>query len=102
MEIFNSAHDLRVVIRKLDEEIVDTRATSIEVEDALGRFTVTADGAPALASLVPSTIVVRKRDGSEVHVEGSYGTLTAAGGQARIILREAALRRVDPPMKVAV
>lgn len=101
MEIFNSAHDLRVVIRKLDEEILDVRATALEVEDALGRFEVTADGAPALASLVPSTIVIRKRDGSEVRVTSSWGTLTAAGGQARIVVREASISFTEP-MKVAV
>ncbi|MEM9694511.1 MAG: hypothetical protein AAGA56_18320 [Myxococcota bacterium] len=101
MEIFNSARDLRVVIRTLNEELIDTRATELEVEDALGRFSIMAGSEPSLASLIPSVVIVRKRDGSEVQVKMSWGTLTAVDGQARIIARDAEVAFIEG-MRLAV
>lgn len=97
----NSAQDLRVVIRTLSDEVLDTHAGELEVEDNLGRFTVTADGDPALAALVPSEIVLRKRDGAEVRIRVGWGTLTAAAGQARLVVHDADVSYVEP-MRIAV
>jgi F0F1-type ATP synthase epsilon subunit len=94
-------NDLRVVIRTLSEHLLDTYASELEVEDNLGRFTVTADGDPALAALVPSEITLRKRDGGEIRVRVGWGTLTAAGGQARLVVHDADVTVVEP-MRIAV
>ena len=95
MEIFNSRKDLRVVVRTAWATIIDTPASEIEVEDAIGRFTLRADGDAALAALVPSMIVVRKRDGSEVHLDAGWGSLTAAAGQVRIVVSDCAAQHVE-------
>lgn len=97
----NNGNDLRVVIRTLSHEVLDTHAAELEVEDNLGRFTVTADGDPALAALVPSEIALRRRDGGEIRVRVGWGTLTAAGGQARLVVHDADVTVVEP-MRIAV
>ena len=101
MEIFNSREDLRVVIRTPGAAVIDTRVTELEVEDALGRFSIVAGGDPALAALVPSELVLRKRDGGEIRVEVSWGSLTAVGHQARIVVESARVRYIEP-MRIAV
>ena len=89
MDIFNSAQDLRVVVRTASKSVVDTSATEVEVEDTLGRFVITAQGEPALTALVPSEVVVRKRDGSEIHLSINWGSLVFVGNQVRIVADEA-------------
>jgi F0F1-type ATP synthase epsilon subunit len=101
MEIFNSREDLRVVIRTPTASVIDTHVTALEVEDALGRFTVVADGEPALAALVPTELVLRKRDGGEIRVEVGWGSLTAVGHQARIVVDSAKVRYIEP-LRIAV
>lgn len=96
MEIFDSHKDLRVVIRTPYETILDTRACEVELEDAAGRFTLRADGEAALTALIPGDLVIRKRDGSELHLVVGYGSLVALGGQARIVVRHATMRFVEP------
>ncbi len=101
MDIFNSAHDYRVVVRTPTRAVLDTSATEIEVEDTLGRFTISSKDEPVLAALVPCQVVVRKRDGSEIHLTISWGTLVVAGNQVRIVARNARARFVEP-LRIAV
>jgi F0F1-type ATP synthase epsilon subunit len=101
MEIFNSAHDLRVVVVTPSSQIIDTHVEQLEVEDQFGRFIVTAADGPTMAGLVPSRMVLRRRDGSEIHVKLSYGSLTAVGRQARVVLRDASVQYVEP-LQIAV
>jgi F0F1-type ATP synthase epsilon subunit len=101
MEIYNSAKDLRVVICTPDRRVLDVPAIELEVEDAVGRFTLTANGDPALAAVVPSTMILRKRDGSELHIEVTWGSLTAASGQVRVVVNDCSVVYVEP-MRVAV
>jgi F0F1-type ATP synthase epsilon subunit len=96
-----STNDLRVVIRTPSSLLLDTTASELEVEDQLGRFTVVAGGDPALAALVPSELTVRHADGSELRVQISWGSLTAVGNQARLIVESAEIVRVDA-MRMAV
>ncbi len=100
MEIFDSHKDLRVVIRTPEAAILDTRAREVEVEDVVGRFTLRADEEDALSALIPGEIVIRKRDGSELHLDVGYGSLTKLGSQARIVVKHAELRFVEP-MRIA-
>lgn len=96
MEIFDSTQDLRVVIRTPTSAVLDIHVTSIEVQDHLGRFEVKVGGDPVLTALVPSDLVLHKRDGGEVHVTVGWGSLTAVGAQARIVVNGARVRYVDP------
>lgn len=97
----DNGNDLRVVIRTLSDHVLDTQAQELEVEDNLGRFTVTANGEPALAALVPSELVLRKHDGGEIRVRVGWGTLTAVGGQARLVVHDADVTVIEP-MRIAV
>jgi hypothetical protein len=45
--------------------------------------------------------VLRKRDGGEIRVEVSWGSLTAVGRQARIVVESARVRYIEP-MRIAV
>ncbi|RLB63832.1 MAG: hypothetical protein DRI90_05970 [Deltaproteobacteria bacterium] len=101
MEIFNSAEDLRVVIRTPSAELIDTRAIQLEGEDTLGRFTLRGKGDPVLAALVPSELRLLKRDGSEIHVTVSWGSLIAVGQQVRIVVNDAQVRHLAP-LRLAV
>ncbi len=101
MDIFDSTKDLRVVLRTPSSLLLDTRASSVEAEDHLGRFELRVDSDPALAALVPSTLCIRKRDGSELLVEVSWGSLAKAGDQVRLVVREARIRRIEA-MRIAV
>jgi F0F1-type ATP synthase epsilon subunit len=101
MDIFNSAQDLRVVVRTPTKSVLDTSATDIEVEDTLGRFVITAQAEPALTALVPSEVVVRKRDGSEIHLSISWGSLVFVGNQVRIVAEQAKARYVEA-LRIAV
>jgi len=100
MNIYDSTKDIRIVIRTADELVVDTFASTIEVEDAMGRFSVTVDEA-ALAAITPSVVVLRRRDGSEVLVDVGWGTLTAVGSEARIVVDRAEATFFEA-MRVAV
>jgi F0F1-type ATP synthase epsilon subunit len=91
-----SLDDLRVIIRTPDHTALDVHACELEVEDPHGRFIVTAHGDEALAALVPSTVVVRQRDGHEIHVHVSWGSLTAAGGEARMVVSACSVVHVAP------
>jgi hypothetical protein len=94
-------NDLRVVIRTPNSLLLDAIASELEVEDQLGRFTVVAGGEPALAALVPSTLVVRKADGSEIRVQITWGSLTAVGNQARMIVESGDVH-LGEPIRIAV
>lgn len=96
MEIFNSAEDLRVVIRTPTAELIDTRATQLEAEDTLGCFTLRANGSPVLAALVPGELRLLRRDGSEIRVTVSWGSLIAVGHQVRIVVNDARVRHIAP------
>ncbi len=85
MMIYDSTKDIHVVIRTLHRTLIDTVACEVEVEDHWGRFTLRG-GDAALAALVPSTIVVRRRDGSEAHLAVTWGSVTAAGNQVRVLV----------------
>lgn len=100
MMIFDSAHDLHVVIRTAHTVLLDTIATELELEDQLGRFTLRS-GEPSLAALIPSEVVVRRRDGSEARVDVTWGSLTAVGSQVRIVVRSGDVRETEP-MRMAV
>ncbi|MEM1030053.1 MAG: hypothetical protein AAF928_11435 [Myxococcota bacterium] len=108
----DTGRDLRIVIRTPDRVVVDTVATHVEVEDTLGRFVVD-DLSPNLAALTPSEVTVVRRDGSRVSVQVGWGTLTAVGTEARLIVDRAAVTAValpasapsrvtEPPMPLAV
>ncbi len=100
MKIYDSTKDIRIVIRTHEETVVDTFAASIEVEDRMGRFVVNADEA-ALAAITPSNLILRRRDGSEVIVTVGWGTLTAVGHEARIVVDRADATFIEA-MRVAV
>src|SRR5262245_16477099 len=100
MMIFDSAHDIRVVIRTPWELLLDTVAMEVEVEDTQGRFTLRA-GDAELAALVPSSVIVRRRDGSEIHVDVTWGSLTAVGNEARLVVRGGEVRHIEP-LRMAV
>ena len=100
-EIFDSKHDVRVVLRTTNKILSDSYATSIEVEDARGRFTVDATTKPTMVALVPSEILIHKRDGSQLRARVSWGSMTAVGNQVRIVAENAKLSYVEP-MRMAV
>jgi len=100
MNIYDSTKDIRIVIRTHEETVVDTFVSSVEVEDTMGRFIVTADE-PTLAAITPCNLVLRRRDGSEVIVSVGWGTLTAIGSEARIVVDRAAATFIEA-MRVAV
>ncbi len=101
MEIFDSTQDLRLVLRTPSRTLLDTRVCWLQVEDHLGRFDLSVNSDPALAALVPSTLCMGKRDGSELLVEISWGTLAKAGDQVRVVVRDARITRIEP-MRLAV
>ncbi len=101
MEIFNSVEDLRVVIRTPSAALIDTRAMELEAEDHLGRFTIRAKGSPVLAALMPGELRLFKRDGSEICVTASWGSLVAVGKQVRIVVNDARVRYLAP-LRLAV
>jgi F0F1-type ATP synthase epsilon subunit len=94
MMIFDSAQDLHVVIKTPHAMLLDTVACSVELEDQLGRFSIEG-GDAALAALVPSEIVVRRRDGSEARLQITWGSLTAVGSQVRIVVQHGDVREID-------
>jgi F0F1-type ATP synthase epsilon subunit len=96
MEIFNSKRDLRVLVVTPSEQIIDTHVEQLEVEDQFGRFIVTSGAEPLMAGLVPGHMVLSRRDGSQIHIKLSYGSLTAVGGQARVVVRDADVQYVEP------
>ena len=100
-EIFDSKHDVRVVLRTTNKILSDSYATSVEVEDARGRFTVDATTKPTMVALVPSDILIHKRDGSQLRARVSWGSMTAVGNQVRIVAKNAKLSYVEP-MRMAV
>ena len=94
--IFDSYRDVRVVIRTTNRVLVDCRAAKLEVEDARGRFTLDAASPATMVAVVPSDILVHKRDGSCLRIHVSWGSLTAVGSQIRIIARDAHVVAGDP------
>ena len=94
------AEDFHLIVRTPHRLLLDTICSQIEVEDHMGRFDV-VPGEPALAALVPSEIVVRRRDGSEAHLDISWGSLTAVGRQVRIIVENATISETEA-MPIAV
>jgi F0F1-type ATP synthase epsilon subunit len=94
MMIFDSAQDIHVVIKTPNALLLDTVACAVDLEDQLGRFTIEG-GDAALAALVPSEIVVRRRDGSEARIDITWGSLTAVGNQVRIVVRSGEVREVE-------
>jgi hypothetical protein len=101
MEIFDSMKDVRVVIRTPWAHVLDTRAIELEVADTHGAHMLRADREPQLLALVPGEIVLRRRDGTEIHVTVSWGSLTAMGRQIRIVVERAKVRYVEP-LRIAV
>lgn len=92
--IYDSTRDIHVVVKTPTCVLLDTLACEVEVEDKLGRFTVAA-GDAQLAALVPSEIVVRRRDGSACHIDVTWGSLTAVGHEVRIIVHAGAVSEVE-------
>ena len=90
----DSAQDIHVVIQTPQTLLLETIARELEVEDQLGRF-ILHSGDAALAALVPSRIVVRRGDGSEAHVDVTWGSLTAVGSQVRIVVRSGAVSEIE-------
>jgi F0F1-type ATP synthase epsilon subunit len=88
-------------VRTPNKAVLDTSATEIEVEDALGRFVISAQADPALTALVPSEVVVRKRDGSEILLTISWGSLVFVGNQVRIVAKQAKARYIEA-LRIAV
>ncbi len=86
MMIFDSAQDIHVVIQTPHQVLLETVACELDVEDQLGRFTI-REGDAALAALVPSEVIVHRRDGSQARVTVTWGSLTAVGNQVRIVVR---------------
>ncbi len=102
-EIFHSNKDVRVVLRTSNRILVDCHAVHLEVEDARGRFGIDSRTDPTMVALVPSELVVHKRDGSQLRVQVSWGSLTSVGNQVRIVARKARVEYVDAmPMPIAV
>ena len=50
--------------------------------------------------MVPSIIVIRKQDGSELHLQAGWGSLVAAAGEVRIAVSDAAIECIEP-MRIA-
>ncbi len=101
MEIYNSAEDLRVVIVTPSAPLIDTRATQLEVQDNLGLLTVHPRQSPVLTAVAPGELRLYKRDGSEIRVAVSWGTLTVLGQQVRIVVNDAQVRHIAP-LRMAV
>jgi len=101
MEIFDSTADLRVVIRTPSTPLIDTRATQLEVEDNLGPLTIRTEDTPVIAAVAPCELRLLKRDGSEIRVTVSWGSLIAVDQQVRIVVNDAQVRYV-PPLSMAV
>ena len=55
---------------------------------------------PVLTALVPGGLRLYKRDGSEVRVTVSWGSLIALGQQVRIVVNDARVRHL-PPLSMA-
>ncbi|MBW2456096.1 MAG: hypothetical protein JRI68_16375 [Deltaproteobacteria bacterium] len=101
MEIFDSSEDLRVVIRTPSAPLIDTRATQLEVQDNLGPLTIRIKDSPVLTAVVPGELRLYKRDGSEIRVAVSWGTLVAVGQQVRIVVNDARVSYFAP-LRMAV
>ena len=54
-----------------------------------------------MVALVPSEILIHKRDGSQLRARVSWGSMTAVGNQVRIVAKDAKLSYVEP-MRMAV
>jgi F0F1-type ATP synthase epsilon subunit len=98
--IYDSTKDIHVIVQTPHAVLLDCVASELDVEDQLGRFTV-RHGEPALAALVPSEIVIRRRDGGELRIDATWGSLTAVGKQVRIVIRSGEVREIEP-MRIAV
>jgi F0F1-type ATP synthase epsilon subunit len=96
----HSPPSIHVVVQTPYAVLLDTVASELELEDQLGRFTVRS-GDAALAAIVPSEIVVRRHDGSEAHIDVSWGSLTAVGSQVRIVVRSGLVEEVEA-LRIAV
>lgn len=92
---------LRVVLRTPSKVLLVTRVSEIEAEDAAGRFVARVDGAPVLTALGPSDVVLRKRDGSELRAHVAWGTLVKIGHELRVIVDDAEVEEIRPPLRMA-
>jgi F0F1-type ATP synthase epsilon subunit len=103
MNIFDSTQDLRVVVRTPEGPVLDTRVAELWGRDQLGELRLDVNSDPMLAALVPSELVLHKRDGSTIVVRVSWGSLTAVADQVRIVVRSASRPDSRPrPLLMAV
>jgi len=96
MEIYDSTKDVRVVLRTPTHTLIDTHVVMLEIADEAGHFAIDGGQASMLRSLLPGELRLVKRDGSEVRVVVSWGSLTKLGNQIRIVARHATMYVLEP------
>lgn len=86
--------DIRVVVRTLYQQVLATRAVAIVGADQGGTFIVDRSSAPLIAAVEPCQLRLHHGDGEVTVLDVSWGTITAVGGDVRIVVRDASIHGV--------
>jgi len=100
INIFNSAKDLRVIVRTPTERLFDAHAQSIEGSDGLRSFAIEHDAPAMITALMPGEIVLRKRDGRRLVLQIGWGSLIAVNNEVRITAGRACFSRLPSSSSV--
>jgi F0F1-type ATP synthase epsilon subunit len=91
MTIYDSAKDMRVVLRTTDGQLLETVASKIRAPGRHGELLLTRGSSPQMVALVPGELVLNKRHGDTQRILVDWGSLTAMGNEVRITVRHAAI-----------
>ena len=94
MTIYDSAKDMRVVLRTTDGQLLETVASKVCAPSRDGELVLSRGGCPQLVALVPGEVVLYSRGGARTRLLIDWGSLTAMGNEVRITVRSAAI--LDP------
>jgi F0F1-type ATP synthase epsilon subunit len=85
---------LHVVVRTAPTVLLDVPAHAVDIQTSEGNFALRPGSGPILAALGPTHLVVRLAAGGSIGVEMSWGTLTVAGSEVRVLAHDAELEQV--------
>lgn len=92
MTIYDSAKDMRVVLRTTDGQLLETVASQVRAPSRQGELVLQRGGSPQLVALVPGEVVLCRRGGGCSYITVDWGSLTAMGNEVRITVRSAEMK----------
>ncbi len=81
--------EMRLVVTTPTRVIVDEAVSSVQAEDASGRFGVEPGHESFITSTVPSIVIYRPAEGDEKYVAVDHGTLRVTRNQVQLATRQA-------------